>query len=217
MPAPATPPTPLTPTPTLLLTSRSPRRRDLLREAGIPHEADHPGVEDSELEPGHVSPEAWVAALSYLKAMAGLSKAASTAPAWNSCWALGADTACVKDGSLIGTPRDIHEARQMLRTFRNGTHKVVTGVALVHPATGVRRIFADSAMVSWGSVSDAQIEDYLRTDAWRGKAGAYNLRERIDAGWPVTYEGDPTTVMGLPMRRLRTELARLGLLAKEAA
>ena len=52
-------------------------------------------------------------------------------------------------------------------------------------------------------LDDAAMQHYLDEGAWRGKAGAYNLQERIDAGWPIRCEGDPSTVMGLPMRRLR--------------
>jgi len=50
---------------------------------------------------------------------------------------------------------------------------------------------------------EAAMQQYLDEEAWRGKAGAYNLQDRIDAGWPIKCEGDPSTVMGLPMRRLR--------------
>ncbi|MFI4870918.1 MAG: Maf family protein, partial [Phycisphaerales bacterium JB061] len=52
---------------------------------------------------------------------------------------------------------------------------------------------------------------YLDTGLWRGKAGAYNLRERLDAGWAIEYEGDPTSIMGLPMELLRQKLPAWGI------
>lgn len=65
-----------------------------------------------------------------------------------------------------------------------------------------RHLFVDTAAVTVGEIPDAAIETYLATHTWRGKTGAYNLSERIEAGWPITYTGDPTTVMGLPMGEL---------------
>jgi septum formation protein len=56
--------------------------------------------------------------------------------------------------------------------------------------------------VTWGDVDDDAIDEYVASGQWRGKAGGYNLEERLEAGWPIECEGDPTTVMGLPMRRL---------------
>ena len=52
------------------------------------------------------------------------------------------------------------------------------------------------------SLYDASLERYLDSGQWQGKAGAYNLLDRMNAGWPLTYEGDPTTIMGLPMNQL---------------
>jgi septum formation protein len=65
-----------------------------------------------------------------------------------------------------------------------------------------RHLFADAARVTMGALSDSDLENYLASGQWHGKAGGYNLLERIDAGWPLTYQGDPTTIMGLPMNRL---------------
>lgn len=184
----------------LHLASRSPRRRQLLDEAGFAHEAHHPGFDDSDLAPGSVSPAHWVAALAYLKAAAGAQAASPD------CTVLGADTAIVKDGTLIGTPRDGADAYRILRGLSDGTHEVVTGVALVDASTGRRKIFVDRAAVTVGHLSDAMIRDYLATDAWRGKAGGYNLRERQADGWPLVHTGDATTVMGLPMNLLPARL-----------
>lgn len=186
---------------TLLLASRSPRRRTLLDEGGLAHEAEHPGFDDAVLEPGHVSPEQWVISLAYLKAW---TKARDAEPGRV---VLGADTTCVVDGRMLGTPRDADEAAAMIRSFVNRDHEVITGVALVEAGTGRRRLFADTAAVRFGSLSDADIDRYVASGEWAGKAGAYNLSERLKAGWPITFRGDPSTIMGLPMKRLARELA----------
>ena len=62
--------------------------------------------------------------------------------------------------------------------------------------------FADVAVVRFGAVSEQQLVTYLATEEWQGKAGGYNLFDRQSAGWPIEVEGDPATVVGLPMKRL---------------
>lgn len=170
----------------------------MLEEAGLTFDIAE-GVDDGGLLPGSVDPEHWVAALAFLKAWSvarGLDEHAVV---------LGADTVCVHEGELLGKPANADEARAMLRAFVGGTHQVLTGVAIVTP-DGRRELIVDSADVTWGPVNDDTIERYVASGEWRGKAGAYNLSERTDEGWPIECEGDPATVMGLPMRRLPERL-----------
>lgn len=216
----------------LVLASRSPRRRMLLDENGLKHDAQHPGFEDSVLERGRVSPEQWIGSLAYLKAWARAGE-----PGAAGRLVIGADTACLVDGELIGTPRDADEAETMIRRFVNREHDVLTGVAIIdlrdggsvaggevadegraahagslEPVTApARRIFVDRARVRLGRLSEDQIRAYIASGAWMGKAGAYNYREALAAGWPLSCEGDVTTVMGLPMAALRRQLAAMGV------
>lgn len=201
--------------PMLWLASRSPRRRQLLTDAGLQHVAEHPGIEDSELVPSaKPDPRQWVASLAYLKACAGAQMARKRnirVP----LLVLGADTACVQNGKLIGTPESAAEARSMLEHFRSGSHEVVTGVALIGLETSetgvpvVRSLFASSAIVKWGEVSATEIARYIESNAWQGKAGAYNLRERLEAGWPIECDGDPSGVMGLPVAAVANRIRLL--------
>ncbi len=220
----ATVTTPAPPTPTarrtrpfVLLASRSPRRRALLTEHDIPHEVIQPGFEDGVLVPGAVSPAQWVASLAYLKAWAGACQ--PQARDQGGRIVLGADTACLMDNRLIGTPVDASEAEGIIRSFVHTEHDVLTGVALLDlrghdgPMESLpenrRHIFTDRARVRFGVVSDAQILAYIDSGQWQGKAGAYNLSERISAGWPIHFEGDHTTIMGLPMNALVRRLERI--------
>lgn len=190
----------------ILLASRSPRRREFLERAGAAFISIHPGVDDSELLPGCGTAVGWVMGLAYLKARAGVDHLRSNGELGGNWVALGADTTCVVDGACVGTPRDTAEAEVMIRSMSGRQHEVVSGVALVCPMTGERRVFADAAKVWMDEIPDAQIRDYISGDGWKGKAGAYNLSERIAAGWNIRVEGDPTTIMGLPMRRLVREM-----------
>jgi len=185
----------------LYLASRSPRRATLLREAGIDATVIPSGIDDADLTPGDVSPEGWVTALAHLKARAGRDRLRESGKAERGT-IIAADTVCVHDGAILGQPVDESDARRMLHAMRSATHRTITGVALLSVRGDQRLIFHDGSIVHVGDVPDEAIETYLASGEWRGKAGGYNLIERVEAGWPVRCEGDPTTVMGLPMDRL---------------
>jgi septum formation protein len=198
----------------LLLASRSPRRRALLTQHGFEHIAVHPGFEDGVLEPGGVTPAQWVQALATLKAFAGADQPEAAGRV-----VLAADTACLQAGTLIGTPSDADEARAMIASLVGHEHEVLTGVALLDlrgwegSAASLdedrRWGFVDVATVRVGEISDSELDRYIASGLWQGKAGAYNLSERLEAGWPLVFSGDPSTIMGLPMRRLSVLLSRM--------
>jgi septum formation protein len=196
----------------LLLASSSPRRRLLLEQAGFGFAQGDPSVDDGVLVPGEVTPQQWVASLAFLKASAGIELLHELDP--DDHWlVLGADTLVVHDGLLVGQPRDGDHAGEIIRALAGGPHEVHTGVAVLDPRRGERYLFVDSATVTVGDIPGREINTYVNSGQWRGKAGAYNLNERLDAGWPITYEGDPTTIVGLPMLRLIPLLGRLGVRA----
>ncbi len=190
------------------LASRSPRRRLLLEQAGIDVRVLPSDVDDSDLEPTAVQPEQWVMALAYLKGRRVLERLHARGE--RAGLVLAADTVCVHRDEIFGQPCDAGDARRMLRAMQNATHRTLTGVALLSVESASRRVFFDEAEVHVGELSDAEIGRYVATGDWQGKAGAYNLSERLDAGWPIRCDGDPTTVMGLPMRKLTKWLGCVG-------
>ena len=66
----------------------------------------------------------------------------------------------------------------------------------------------DRSVVKVGALSDEQIESYLDSEQWQGKAGAYNITERLAAGWPIEFTGDETSIVGLPMTRTLERISR---------
>lgn len=186
----------------LWLASASPRRRLLLEEAGIETRILPPPLDDGRLNPRSRSAEAWVMAMAHLKARSTVEELRRTEHQPRGL-VLGADTVCEVHGRILGQPADAEAARSMLRQLRRAEHRTLTGVCLMDLLTGTRRLFCDVARVRVGNVTDEMIETYIESGQWRGKAGAYNLSERIAAGWPIQCDGDPATVMGLPMMRLR--------------
>jgi septum formation protein len=195
--------------PRLVLASRSPRRQRLLNEHGLAHDTVDSTVDDGQLLRGEATPAQWVASLAYLKAAAGAD--ALGARLDGRVIVLGADTVCVKNGEVIGQPKNAADAERILRTLENGSHEVVTGVALLRielDGSRSRDVSVDRAQVAVGQIGRDRIASYIAGAEWRGKAGGYNLFERIDDGWPITFDGDPTAIMGLPMRLLMSRLYR---------
>ena len=202
----------------LILASRSPRRRALLEADGLRFVAVDPPFDDpdavahgpDEAPADHAVELARTKAHSLARALRdrSIDPGPGVAPP---AILLAADTMCVgPEGRGIGKPADADEARAMLRRFVGRRHEVVTGVCLLRlnanaEATG-ELAFADAAQVRWGEVGEGALDAYAAGEQWRGKAGGYNLNERLEAGWPIEVEGDPATVMGLPMRRLRGAL-----------
>ncbi|MEM6334130.1 MAG: Maf family protein [Planctomycetota bacterium] len=194
----------------LVLGSRSPRRAGLLAEAGFAFRQVDPPYADpadpSAHSPAFAGVEALAEALAVRKAesLAGLLAADEVG--------LTADTVCVDGrGRAIGTPESAERAEAMIRGFVNSAHRVVTGVAMATADGGVVERFAEAATVTLGALDDGEIAEYVAGDGWRGKAGGYNLTERVAAGWPIEVQGDADTVVGLPVGRLVELLERHGV------
>lgn len=196
----------------ILLASVSPRRKSLLEEAGYEVVVRPSDLDDGKLTPGKVTPRQWVMSLAEFKArrVADLLDADELDLSGGHFPGvlLAADTICVHEHELLGQPRDMTEAKAMIMKMRGRTHVTITGICLMDPATRRRLLDFDEAEVMVGEIDEASIDEYLASGQWRGKAGAYNLTERMEAGWPMTCQGDPTTVMGLPMLRLPSWLKK---------
>lgn len=193
---------------TIVLASTSPRRKELLARLGIEFEVISPGLDDADLHAGAVDLAQWVASLSYLKAVAGTRQLRQAGRELSGVLVIGADTLVGIDGRVLSKAASAHDAARMIRLVRGRDHEVYTGVTLLAPFAGRREVFTDRATVTVGHITDEAIDAYVATDGWRGKAGGYNLSERQQAGWPMTVTGDEGTVMGLPIERLRTRLAK---------
>jgi septum formation protein len=173
----------------------------LLRESGYAFERVDPSFDDTAAMP-QLGAELAAPRLAALKA-------ASVPAEFRHGIVLGCDTLLDFRGRRIGKPRDAAEARRILRELMGRTHRVVTGVAMIDAGSRRRVVFTDVASVRIGPLSRGELERYLESGAWRGKAGGYNLAE-LRERWSFTVRGDPTTVIGLPMRRLAAELKAFG-------
>jgi len=187
----------------LVLASGSPRRVSMLRDAGFEVEVEPADLDDGALTLGAVDARDVAPALAHFKARRVASRrAARGAPA---AWILAADTVCERDGEVLGKPKDVADARAMISSLAERGHGVITGWCLMAP-NGTCRVGRDIAWIEIGELPNEDFERFLETGAWKGKAGGYNLPEVIARGWPVRCEGDPETVVGLPLRRLEPML-----------
>ncbi len=186
-------PSPLQPHP-LVLASQSPRRRQLLEEAGYVFEVAEPALAEPDWLHPSLGPSLHAESLAYFKAR-------SVAADHPGHAILGADTIAVVEGQVIGKPADREDARRILRRLSGTTHSVITGVALLHPASGRRLLQHNISLVRVRSLTDEMIEAYLATGRWQGKAGAYGVQDQEDP-FVATITGSFTNVVGLPLELL---------------
>ena len=185
----------------LILASSSPRRAEILANAGLPFSVLSSAVDESPY-PGE-TPAALVQRLANAKA--DLVTARAIGPAI----VLAADTVVVLDDKILGKPSSIEDARHMLQQLSGRTHSVLTGVALVRLPDGERRQFIESTLVHFRPITDEELSSYLATEEPYDKAGAYAIQGQAGRYIP-RVEGCYFNVVGLPLSRVLTELKGLG-------
>jgi septum formation protein len=171
----------------LVLASASPRRQELLRNAGIAFEVQPANIVEKPLAGENAKDCA--ERLAREKAMA----VASERP--HDC-VLGADTIVVVDGEILGKPFDARDAARMLRLLSGRNHQVITGVCVV--AKGVASVSSETTLVVVNELSEKEIAEYIATGEPMDKAGAYAI-QGIASRWIPRVEGDYGNVVGLPV------------------
>jgi septum formation protein len=183
--------------PRLILASASPRRAELLRELGRPFEIIPSDAEES------VSEHQTAVELCQLNAFR---KARAVAKRFPDCLVLGSDTLVALGSNLFGKPRDLAEAARMLGELQGKTHLVVTGVCLIHLRRHRQKIFADQTLVTFRPLTAEAIRAYHARVQPLDKAGGYAIQVHGDE-IVEAISGSFSNVVGLPLERLREELA----------
>lgn len=183
---------------TIILASASPRRRDLLREHGYDVEVMPAQVE--EVMPDFLT----VGETTLLNAKA---KAGVVARAQPQALVLAADTLVSIDGMILGKPRDLDEAFEMLSRLSGRTHEVFSGVWLAHAAKRRMRGFVEVSRVRFRKLTPSKIRAYMERIHPLDKAGAY-AAQTDEQDVIASIEGSRTNVVGLPMERLSEALRR---------
>ncbi len=190
----------------LVLASASPRRQELLYNAGIEF-AIEPADIDETPRPGETA-QACAERLAQEKAL-------KIAPLHPEAYTLGADTIVVVDGQILGKPADNADAERMLRLLSGRTHQVITGVCLVNPlktaSSAEFAVASSTTKVILSELSPDEIRDYVATGEPVDKAGAYAIQGRASR-WIPKIEGDYSNVVGLPIALVYRMLREAGAL-----
>jgi len=186
--------------PPLILASASPRRAELLKLLKVRFKVLPGHVEEVAHE--HLSPQEVCQLNAHRKARA-IAKQIPDA------LVIGADTLVFLDQEILGKPANLVEARQMLMRLQGRAHQVVTGVSLIDLRHHRERIFAVSTEVLFHPLDSGQIRYYLEQINPLDKAGAYAIQERGEL-LVAEISGSFSNVVGLPLERLREELAAWG-------
>ncbi len=171
----------------LVLASASPRRQELLRNAGITLEVQPADIAEDPL-PGEPAKEC--------AERLAREKALAVARQRPHDFVLGADTVVVIDGQLLGKPRDAADAARMLRLLSGREHLVITGVCLVVDSQS--SVASQTTSVTMSEITDQEIADYVASGEPMDKAGAYAI-QGIASRWIPRIEGDYCNVVGLPV------------------
>lgn len=186
--------------PRVILASASPRRRELLTLIGIAHEVRPADVDESVFADEAPAPHAERLARAKAHALAGLHPHAVV---------IAADTIVVVDGDILGKPRDVAHAAEMLLRLAGREHTVYTAIAVARDERTESAV--EAVRVTMRTLDEGEVAAYIATGEPMDKAGAYGIQgygativERVD--------GDYFSVMGLGLHRLVDLLARLGVL-----
>jgi septum formation protein len=182
----------------IILASASPRRKQLLAEAGFKFTPVPPDINESTLEGegAHKCAE-----------RLALAKAKDVAGRFPDSLVIGADTVVDFQGQIVGKAADAKQAERITRKLFSAPHKVITAVAIVRAADGTEIIESETTTVYPKKLTDEQIAEHIKSESWRDKAGAYAIKEGGDE-FIEKIEGSLTNVMGLPMELLKRMMRR---------
>lgn len=174
----------------LILASASPRRKELLARLGLPFSIQISNAEEQTEGP-------WM-----MLALENANlKAEEVASRYPESVVVGADTVIEFESRILGKPRDLADAERMLMMFSGKTHAVTTGCAVICRSRNLRVRFAETAQVTFRRLSPETVRRYLSLVSVLDKAGAYAIQEHGEL-IIERCEGDPDTVVGLPVTRL---------------
>ena len=195
--------------PLFILASKSPRRRELLKNIGLQAEIIPANIDES--ISSTLPPEKMVTELALLKA----SDVARSLR--GNTYVIGADTVVALDGKIFGKPRDIEDARKMLLELSGKSHSVYTGYCVVSCRDGSAVAKYEKTDVTFRTLSENEIEAYIKTREPMDKAGAYGIQEK-GSMFVEKINGDYFNVVGLPvcaLTKLLSEEFGINVLVKD--
>ena len=193
--------------PSFILASQSPRRKTLLEWAEIPFEIIVSDIDES--YPSSLAIEEVPVYIAKNKALAVKEMILSTKPALVNQCIIAADTVVVLGQTIIGKPTNKQEAIESLLSLSGQTHKVITGVVLLHQGQEIS--FSETTLVEFHTLTTEQIEFYVDKYRPYDKAGGYAIQEWIGVVGIKKITGDFYNVMGLPVSKLVQTIKQLDI------
>jgi len=185
----------------LILASASPQRQRLLREAGYDF-LTHPAEVDESSLTRNLAPADAALRIAGAKAQAVAGKFPDDV-------VLAADTVVALGGMILGKPADAADARRILAQLSGTTHQVITGVAVIHIRSALSLIEQVISTVEMKPLTPDEIDAYIASNQWQGKAGAYGIQDPDP--FVRRTAGCVTNIVGLPMTTTRRLLGRAGI------
>ena len=185
----------------IVLASRSPRRRDLLKQIGLEFE-----IRESKYDEDMTAMDDPRKLVKFL----ALKKGEEVARHYKDAIIISGDTFVIFNNKFIGKPKNKEEAKKVLKNFSNKTHSIVSGFALIDAKT--KKVINDygEAKVKFRDLSEAEIDNYIATGEPFDMAGSYGLMNRA-AVLIKGVEGDFYSVIGLPLNKVYLALKELGV------
>jgi septum formation protein len=185
----------------LILASGSPRRQELLREAGYEFLVSPADIDESVYPPGSSPAE--------IAEHLAVAKARAVAARFPNDVVLAADTVVALGNDALGKPSDAADARRLLSLLGGTAHEVITAVVVVHAAANLRLQARVTSAVHMRVLTAAEADAYIATGDWQGKAGGYGIQDQDP--FVTRTSGCHTNIVGLPMTTTTRLLAEAGI------
>jgi septum formation protein len=193
------------PTRRLILASASPQRKKLLEDAGY----------ELTVYPADVDESSFLRSIlpADLAQQLSKAKAEKVAPTFPDAVVLGADTVVAFGDMILGKPKDAADAKKMIELLSGTTHIVITGVTIICTDANFYRSTRVMSAVRMAMLTPVQIERYVESGDWQGKAGGYGIQDKDP--FVERVRGDHENIVGLPMKKTKQLLEEAGVFPKQ--
>jgi len=182
----------------LILASKSIDRSEILKQAGIPFEIFVTNIAEEMFKVKFPDADDLVKELAKAKALFAKNELSKTEL---DAIIIAADTLVVLDGKIIGKAQNENEAFKILKELIGRTHKLITGIAITETNNPKIIIDSDTTFVQFLKLTDEEIMQYIKTNEWKGRAGAYSIKDKASL-FINKINGSSSNVIGLPMHKL---------------
>lgn len=186
----------------IILASSSPRRKRLLEQTGLKFTIDPSDFDESTVITRN--PHEMVKQLSF-------EKAREVSKRHPNSIIIGADTTVFCEGQILEKPKDVEDAKRMLKMLSNNTHSVITGITIIDTKMNQEIIESYESHVTFKKLKEKDIDAYIETDEPFDKAGGYAVQEGLSKEFVKELDGDYTNTVGLPIIHLKKILRQFGI------